>query len=646
MTNIVQQQEQLKNLSDDQIANEMKQPSGQVPLFLVSTEAKRRADLRERFKQDKAEAPQTSVQEDLLRSIMAGQMQPPGTGQGITQGMQQPQMQQPQQMMQQPQMQPPQMQAPQMMPQAGAMQGVPPQGQGFAVGGAVRGYAQGGGMGRYVNEFDAPTLAQTMANLVANSRINAAANPSTNVEAAYPSGSYVPNPKLLRRFAVGNSLATPSLSGEDFAPPPPPPELNDYMPPNMVEPNFDAENDVEASYPANTYVSDPVQGVPNLTALQRAQMDLTAFTNNPATSASAATSGLGAMPVVAPLNLPDALKLSNKVNYTDAKTAKLAELAKQVDPYAAVADRLAERDASLESDTDQNKYLALAKAGFAMAGGQSQNALSNISAGGLEGLDAYSRGKTALQARADKNMDARTALIGVQEQRKTAQDAIADRHAKGLMSDEERTNALKRADYNSAIKISEITNRSNIAQGQLGAQLRGQNLSQNQFQIGQAADVRRDRLNVLKETVAAERAKETAATLQTNKEKMAELALKTPSALERTARAAMADPELKKTLIELSGKDGSKALQKSIASAWSKVLKPYDDGGSPTLQDVPDMKAMFKASLGNVNLGSDTVDALFSTFMKRSGINIPGGAGGGTSGSLGRAPIKTSQTTR
>ena len=54
--NIIQQQEMLKDLSDNQIAQEMQQPSGQMPLFLISTEAKRRSDLRQRFKAEQTEA--------------------------------------------------------------------------------------------------------------------------------------------------------------------------------------------------------------------------------------------------------------------------------------------------------------------------------------------------------------------------------------------------------------------------------------------------------------------------------------------------------------------------------------------------------------------------------------------------------------
>ena len=87
--NIIEQQELLKNLSDQDIATEMQRPSGNVPLYLVAGEAKRRADLRQRFKAEQAGPPPTStVQEDLLSNIMASQM----PTSGITQGMPQRQM--------------------------------------------------------------------------------------------------------------------------------------------------------------------------------------------------------------------------------------------------------------------------------------------------------------------------------------------------------------------------------------------------------------------------------------------------------------------------------------------------------------------------------------------------------------------------
>jgi len=669
MTNIVQQQEQLKNLSDDQIANEMKQPSGQMPLFLVSTEAKRRADLRERFKQDKAEAPQTSVQEDLLRSIMAGQMQPPGTGQGITQGMQQPQMQQPQQMMQQPQMQPPQMQAPQMMPQAGAMQGVPPQGQGFAVGGAVRGYAQGG-MGRYVNEFDAPTLAQRFAilrakgynptgglmpsaagfenlppdadafrdpmfdrlgrtpsrkapstavaatrpmaeygtlipddatnrnpiyerlgrmspeaeiartvaaarppiNVAANPLVNAAASPSaeiartvaaagptTSVEAADPSGSYVPNPNLLRRFAAPNkNLTASSVAGEGFDAPRLF-ELNDYMPSTIVTPNL-AGLDTEMSHPANILAPPPSAVVadtaPAISPLQLAKNARTALLNNGAPRTKAEQAGLGA------LNGPEFEKVKSEVDYAKEKASELARLQGRPDPYADLATRLTERETDLEEDTDQNKWMALAKAGFSMAGGTSQNALENIGKGGIAGLEEYVSGKKDLDARAERNLDSRTQLIGVQEQRRNRLQELAGQHAQGLISDEQRGNEASRINNDSAYKTFTIEENSR------------------QFELARLDKIAAD-------TVAFEQSKETAQTLaKTRKEELLITNSRDPEAL-KISKSILTMPEgteeerkLKRDLIKWHDPSNKTeaALKKEAHVVWMKAVAATDGG--------------------------------------------------------------------
>ena len=58
MLNILQQTEMLKDVSDQRISEEMQRPSGQFgPLVFVATEAKRRADLRQRFKAEQAGPP-------------------------------------------------------------------------------------------------------------------------------------------------------------------------------------------------------------------------------------------------------------------------------------------------------------------------------------------------------------------------------------------------------------------------------------------------------------------------------------------------------------------------------------------------------------------------------------------------------------
>lgn len=133
----------LKDLSDRDIAGEMQQPSGNVPLYLVAGEAKRRADLRQRFKAEQSGPPPTStVQEDLLNSIMASQMPATGIAQGI-QPQQMPMAPPPQQMAMAPQPQ----QMPAIEPTGEAPMEQIPQAQGIMAGqqgGMAQGFAGGG----------------------------------------------------------------------------------------------------------------------------------------------------------------------------------------------------------------------------------------------------------------------------------------------------------------------------------------------------------------------------------------------------------------------------------------------------------------------------------------------------------------------
>ena len=541
MTNIVQQQEQLKNLSDDQIANEMKQPSGQVPLFLVSTEAKRRADLRERFKQDKAEAPQTSVQEDLLRSIMAGQMQPPGTGQGITQGMQQPQMQQPQQMMQQPQMQPPQMQAPQMMPQAGAMQGVPPQGQGFAVGGAVRGYAQGG-IGLYGDfsgdeevtggwktlpsqVFAARRQEHMRRQNLAREQLRARGGRTIPKDMVYQDDMPVAPPAAIGPMGAG--VAPPSDFGTYGTPPikrDVATAVDSYSPGNYrfpadipFPPNYANQIfDENASGFAPTAAELAKRESDILTTRRKALLDADIAAHLPGTRNMVEVNrakekhtqglknlGLISTPFDAPTDplqeknvvssemlaggvpnfedlpslnptlqaIPELSKMTGKQYNLDLNapvdTNKIAQerlktLLEGDDPYQESADRLKTREAAVETDTEKNMWLALAQGGFNAAAGTSQNALSNIAGGGVAGLDAFVKGKKELQGRKDKNFDARTELIGLQEKRKSALKAEADRHAAGESSLVERQNNIKNIEVGHAIDVFNVNQKIEI----------------------------------------------------------------------------------------------------------------------------------------------------------------------------------------
>ena len=99
---ILTQQKDLEAFSDQMLAQESTQPSGQYPLYLVAAEIQRRADLRERFanQQKMGQAVQPSVIEQRIAQMMqsgiggapglgappGGQQMPPQMAGGIMQG--------------------------------------------------------------------------------------------------------------------------------------------------------------------------------------------------------------------------------------------------------------------------------------------------------------------------------------------------------------------------------------------------------------------------------------------------------------------------------------------------------------------------------------------------------------------------------
>jgi len=105
---IIRQEDELKGMPDKFLAQEMESPSGKYPPFLVFTELNRRKDLRERFAEQQAQAPTSTMAEEMVAEVS-----------GIGQGM------------------PPQMMPPMDMP----MQGMPM--QMMSGGGVVRGFNNG-----------------------------------------------------------------------------------------------------------------------------------------------------------------------------------------------------------------------------------------------------------------------------------------------------------------------------------------------------------------------------------------------------------------------------------------------------------------------------------------------------------------------
>ena len=95
MTNILQMQEILKSIPDQRLMQEMQEPTGRAPQYLVMTEIQRRKKVRDEY-QGQTQEQQTTVAEDIVGGPPPQQssMAPPGMPPQMAQGMP-PQMQPP-----------------------------------------------------------------------------------------------------------------------------------------------------------------------------------------------------------------------------------------------------------------------------------------------------------------------------------------------------------------------------------------------------------------------------------------------------------------------------------------------------------------------------------------------------------------------
>ena len=67
----------IKGLPDETLMQEAKQPTGQVPQYLVISEVQRRTDMRKRYQQEEQEQPQGTVADQVIQEGIAGIAPPP-----------------------------------------------------------------------------------------------------------------------------------------------------------------------------------------------------------------------------------------------------------------------------------------------------------------------------------------------------------------------------------------------------------------------------------------------------------------------------------------------------------------------------------------------------------------------------------------
>lgn len=496
--NLIQQQDMLKELSDQQLAQQMQYPSGDLPLFLVSTEAKRRADLRQRFKVAQAEPPEkTTVQEDLLRSILTGETPPTGIAQNLGQGPQTPPIQgrlpqiDPRQGVPQPQggVPPtPGSPQPQMLAQApvGIMQGSQPQGlpgniqapRGFAGGGQVRGFQEGGFAEQQrllaLHRRDAPEPV---------SRLPDEEKPWWMSSVKYDLARKRARDIELRNAPYYTEPSTPPIEWS----------ISEHGATDLTKAGHLGEGVVDFSQPVaapgvSTPVTDSVIRTPpsqmdlarqrlagaKLSSLELGEppaptVDTTAWPVRKSAGAPPGPPGPGAYEQfipkpVDPLELksfPTRKEFETGADFNTARDARLAVLKAEGDPYEGQSEKLEEREARLEKDVKRDPWLALAEGGFKMAAGESQYAMQNIGEGGQAGLAALVASKKGREERGDKLFDARTGLTDKKQALLQQRKAEADQYGDRALAGQDRMNVLiaRRNEYNKDDTLEENTQR-------------------------------------------------------------------------------------------------------------------------------------------------------------------------------------------
>jgi hypothetical protein len=238
--------------------------------------------------------------------------------------------------------------------------------------------------------------------------------------------------------------------------------------------------------------------------------------------------------------MPKALTLENDVDWQKIQADKLAELSRQTNPYAEQETRLAKREAGMAGDKDMNIGMALMRAGATMAGTPG-NLGQSLSQGAMAGIDEFSSGMKDIRAREDRNFDARTSLIGLEEGLKAKRTEESYKYAQGMQTAETTRNNIKSAEYNAA-----------IARATLQQQINSDNAKREDNKLARASQI-----------------------------EVAKIGAGTQSAETKTAQAALNDPALKKMLLELASTGTVAQTQKTIAARWSSVQGKFlgDQGG-------------------------------------------------------------------
>jgi len=488
MANILKLQDQLKGLPDNALTKYAQSPTGEIPQYLVLGELQRRKAMRDEYQQSQAQAPQTTVSDDLTMGL--GSM-----------GAQQAQ----------PQEQP---QGPVMAAASGGVIDLPVpdtmfQEQSMAGGGIVA-FEEGGYVPRYAGETDG--------SLVTSSPIGRYASSVASNVGDYASSVFNPEPLLNPAIKAGakgyeerlrqiNKRLT-ELGGSFGLRQQNPAEIREYD--ALKEEKQRITNQLR-SLPSDVksalYYTPGAETVPEQKTGPAAagpaappppDGGIANLARPPAPSVPGSggiSTKLGrATSVYTPEVLAD-LERSRAPIYLDEKTyvppeLKTEEAAQRVKdvqaafgvsekPYEEQSGRLKKREGDIEKRRAQSIWEAVMQAGFATAAGTSPFALTNIGQGAMKGLQAYTDAREKLDASQEKLDAAQFSLADAQNRFRQEGSKEASAELRQNRSDVAQAKREVAKDKVAADRQSRVFERSDV-QAQLAEQGRVQttNLSQ------------------------------------------------------------------------------------------------------------------------------------------------------------------------
>jgi hypothetical protein len=423
--NIVKLQEELRNIPLNNLIQYINSPSGQVPSYLALAEIKRRKDMESRFAAQTNQAPETTVADELTQAPQGGLQMLAGnpmasegapTSQGVAD-----------------------------LPVPDEMYNE----QNFAGGGIVA-FDNGGPVAtsklgdflRGLGNRGATDIDKQIGALQAEKN-----KISYDIFSSYtPEQRAAQQQKLADIDAQIAALTSQRSSTADM--------------PKVEKPAFAAPGLVGLNTPPtadNKLTNEDIGNIYRSTTPTKAP---TVANNVPTREAPMANVDV-TKPVAGPATTGIDSLLEDTTGLAESKKARYDQMMGENPERARLQDLITKYETGAGEQERMAPWMALTKAGFAMAGGKSPYALQNVSEGAMVGLSDYAQAKDKLDKLNERQIDIRSKLLQVDDARKSAavtyglnsEEHAATRNAQVKLKDMEEKNANARSAAQNATQI-------------------------------------------------------------------------------------------------------------------------------------------------------------------------------------------------